>query len=249
MLRNPPYLNKNEIDFYFDQINRNSEKITKSKKTIEFSLSGPKYSQTFEADKKNSSTLKKLDILKEYLTQNNQIESGRLISWPWERTVQFFHEKVTATKLFFPKSNLAEIHGLHHLVVWVSEPEYSVLSERSEKWDVSGSFLYLIETLYDTGIYKGGFLSGCSALQALANIVTNSTPIIKSMSPEFFGRHNNQHPIEKLESIGAVNIGERDIETIYRLRYMTDEQCFTHNDGILYRCHDILGYPLFIDAK
>jgi hypothetical protein len=107
--------------------------------------------------------------------------------------------------------------------VWISEPDYSVLYKRTNKF--SGSFLYLIKRDYDTGDYKY-CLSGCSALQALVNI-TNSNNILVSSSTrigyEPFGRGDLKHPIKKLQNIDALYLGEREIETIYRLRYNHDE--------------------------
>jgi hypothetical protein len=53
------------------------------------------------------------------------------------------------------------------------------------------------------------------------------------------------HPIEKLTSIGGIVIDKRIIETLYKPRYMSDEQCFIDSDTA-YRVHDLLAYPLFI---
>lgn len=136
---------------------------------------------------------------------------------------------------------MTEFNGLEHLIVWVAEPDYNMLSK--EPWTYSGTFLFLIETLYDKGEFRFN-LSGCSALQAISNIVTGQ-PFYSKNQNEPLGRYNSQHPLEKLKSIGAIYIHKQEINTIYRRRYMTNEQCFDFG-GYKYRCNDLLGYPLFI---
>ncbi|WP_153799132.1 hypothetical protein [Foetidibacter luteolus] len=244
MLKNLPYLNPDEINFYYDQLNLEELEQVQTKKTFEISFAGPKFSKTFETDKKNISVYKKLDSIIEGLSYHNQIATSRPISdINWD-SPGFVFENVKATKVFFPKSVIGEIYGLNHLVVWVANPDYSTLS--TERWQFTGTFLYLIETAYDKGAYQTT-LSGCSALQAVSNIVKGEN-ILKKNWDEPLGRNNNKHPLQKLESIGGIVIGDRQIETIYRKRYSTDEQCFTY-EGVEYRCNDLLGYPLFIDAK
>jgi hypothetical protein len=246
MLSSIPYLNNEEIDFFYDQLYTDGEYINKSKRTIELSLKGPRYSQTFEKDKEILSSLKKLDKILDILFDKENISTSRPNSVNEYETLQFGYEKTFATKLFFPKSKLSEIHGLNHLVVWVSDPNYDMLSK--ESWRFEGTFLYLIETTYDTGSYRTT-LSGCSSLQVIANLVSGKNLFEPNWQEnEPMGRGSYKHPIEKLKSIGALEIGKREIETIYRKRYLTNEQCFVYNNE-KYRCNDLLAYPLFIEAQ
>ena len=86
--------------------------------------------------------------------------------------------------------------------------------------------------------------SGCSALQAIANAAAG-LPLIDRSQGEALGRDSYLHPTEKLVAIGGTIGDERNIECLYRLRYMTDEQCFSA-DGKQYRVNDILGYPIYL---
>lgn len=247
MLSSIPYLNNDEIDFYYDQLYPEGNKIIKSKRTIELSLTGPKYSHTFENDTEDLTILRKLDKIIDALCEKQNISTTRPNSVEEYDTKEFGYEKILATKLFFQKSQLSEIHGLNHLVVWVSDPDYTKLSK--EPWCFEGTFLYLIESAYDKGSYRTT-LSGCSSLQVIANLVNGNDLFASSNSIEFepLGRGSYKHPVQKLKDIGAMEIGKREIETIYRKRYITNEQCFIY-DTQEYRCNDLLAYPLFIDAK
>jgi hypothetical protein len=60
-----------------------------------------------------------------------------------------------------------------------------------------------------------------------------------------FGRFDPLHPIEKLKKVGGVPSLSREIETIYKIAYMTNEQAYTV-EGKVRRVNDILAYPLFI---
>jgi len=154
-------------------------------------------------------------------------------------------ERVTATKLVFPSTLLqTKLPQLRELAVWVAEPDEQVLSARGDDvWDFSGTFLYLVTPLYD---YKQSetFMSGCSSLQVISNLVTGKPFMARDWS-EPLGRKSFLHPIDKLRSMGAILIDHREIETLYMCRYFSDEQRFM-TDKAAYRVHDLLAYPLVI---
>jgi len=142
--------------------------------------------------------------------------------------------------------------------LWVSDPDFSLNSH--ERIYFAGSFLYLVEAHWDDLPFKTTH-TGCSALQAVVNGIdglhlTESPvparyrePLLTGNRNEPFGRGSTNHPIEKLNQINALVSDTKRITTLYRLRYMTDEQCFHASDD-RDRFHDILGYPLFIsDAE
>jgi hypothetical protein len=88
--------------------------------------------------------------------------------------------------------------------------------------------------------------SGCSALRFIVNAVSGKREDLRdNLGPESIGRDDPRHPVEKLSEIGGVKGEPRKIECLYTIRYMTDEQSFTHK-GVVHRVHDILGYPLFV---
>ncbi len=238
------YINGQEIDFYYKLYDIKEHIKSSTSWTIEASiLGGPKVSQKIEKEEKELDKVDKLCAIWDYLKVNDLITTSRPnhIDDAEDYEGSFVYEKILAHKLFFPKPKLTNISGLDHLTVWVAEPEPSNLSE--EPWVFTGTFLILIESLYDREEFKTT-LSGCSALQALSNILSG-LPFYKTNWDEPMGRNNPKHPLEKLEDLGAIYLHKQPIETIYRKRYMTDEQTFMFNDK-KFRCNDLLGYPLFI---
>jgi len=158
---------------------------------------------------------------------------------------QLIYETVSATKVLFPHQTLkTTVPGVRELAVWVVDPLPGSMAERTEdEYDFSASFLYLLTPLYhhkklDT------FYSGCSALQMISNLLTGK-PFLTVDWAEPLGRQSYLHPVEKLKSIGGIVIDCRWVDTPYMPRYMTDEQCFVHDDRVE-RIHDLLAYPLYI---
>jgi hypothetical protein len=90
----------------------------------------------------------------------------------------------------------------------------------------TGTFLCLIQPLYDKGAFFNN-LSGCSALQALSNIIFGKN-LFELNKDESLGRGNYKHSIKKLQRLGGINLGSFTIKTLYRKRYFTNEQCFTY---------------------
>jgi hypothetical protein len=111
--------------------------------------------------------------------------------------------------------------------------------------DWTGSFLYLPTIHYDRGI-TANVVSGCSALQFIVNAAENK-PLYDRNELEPFGRGNGRHPIEKLSQLGAFVSDKRRLESLYYVRYITDEQVFSPN-GSRIRVNDVVGYPIYIAA-
>jgi hypothetical protein len=153
-----------------------------------------------------------------------------------------------ARKAIVPSSYLSEMSGIKSLAVWVSDPDPTIYS--NEEWVWRGTFLYLTELWLDDAGY-GTVWSGCSALQAVENGVEGKelTDRKASFAMEPLGRGSHDHPVAKLESLGA-RIGDlRRITALYKKRYFTDEQCYIWG-GKQRRVNDLLGYPIFIsDGK
>jgi len=158
---------------------------------------------------------------------------------------RLIYENVDATKIVFPKSVLqTTVPDLRELAVWVAAPNSEILRGRTQdRYDFAGTFLYLVTPLYDSA---GGqtFFSGCSALQVISNMI-HGKPLLTRDWDEPLGRASHLHPIEKLKSLGGIPVDRRPIQTLYKCRYFSDEQCFIDGDRT-YRGHDLLAYPLFI---
>jgi hypothetical protein len=136
------------------------------------------------------------------------------------------------------------VPDLRELAVWIADPNSEMLKVRTQDpYDFAGTFLYLVTPLYDSGTGQT-FFSGCSALQMISNMI-HGRPLLTRDWDEPLGRASHQHPVEKLKSLGGIVIDRRPIQTLYRCRYMSDEQCFIDGNRT-YRGHDLLAYPLFI---
>jgi hypothetical protein len=240
---NFPYLNFSEIDFYYDTFIGDKPINEKEQTAIELSFT-PKITKTYTTDFKSENYIEKLNKVIDYLESFKDLTYNRpsKFSLLEPDDCNFVYEETNAIKLSFPASKLKEFTGLNYLNVWISEPKSEDLSILP--YNFTGSFLYLIETITDNMQYRTT-ISGCSALQALSNLC-NDEPIFKVDWDEPLGRNSFLHPIEKLKKLGAFELGRMAIKTIYRKRYITDEQCFKYKDNE-YRCNDLLGYPLFID--
>lgn len=239
-----PYLNFQEIDFLYDSFVKDKPRLIKKKRSYEYSFN-PKVTQSYETDVLATiSYIEKLNTVTDFLKHKKEIEYHRPTIYSDTDNVKcnFVEEICQATKLYFPSSTLSEIFGINHLNVWIAEPDSKDLS--IDEYDFTGTFLYLIELLTDRGDYRST-ISGCSALQVISNISQGKNFFALNRA-EPLGRQSTKHPIEKLQDLGAYVIDDRKIRTLYKKRYMTNEQRFDY-EGKVYRCNDLLGYPLMID--
>jgi hypothetical protein len=151
-------------------------------------------------------------------------------------------EWVTATRVLLPVTPRRR-GDPHELSVWVADPPARPTDPKDE-WDFFGSYLFLVEE-GDPGRHLRGryYLSGVSAL---ARCVRMAQPVTDVDALRRLGRDSTEHPIEKLERLGGVVSLEREIEALYHIRYMTDEQGgWFVSEG---RVHDLLAYPVAILA-
>jgi hypothetical protein len=98
----------------------------------------------------------------------------------------------------------------------------------------------LVEELKPVGPRAEYFMSGVSPL---AHIVRAAQPQVTRAALGDIG-DNPGHPIEKLVAYGGEPSLSRQIEVLYQMRYMTNEQGGWYvSDG---RVNDLLAYPLAI---
>ncbi len=107
----------------------------------------------------------------------------------------------------------------------------------------SGSYAFLTEIQLDAGEFKYS-MSGCSALRFLDNVLKNNPPLYHG-NQDLLGRYDKRTIREKISQMGGVFLESRRITSLYRIRYITNEQYCPSapQEG---RVHDLLGYPLFI---
>jgi hypothetical protein len=187
-----------------------------------------------------------LDVVVDALRESGQLLAIRpeTAQQYRESDCEYVQERVLATKLVLPVDDELVLQGIPKLLtVWVADPPGRRLEPRDE-WDLFGSYLFLLEE-GDPKPRPGlrGFLrSGTSALAYLVEH-TRSTPLSNALASEF-GRGSTAHPITKLEQLGAQASLPREIETLYQIRAMSDEQSgWSVSEG---RTNDLLAYPLAI---
>jgi hypothetical protein len=172
---------------------------------------------------RDRSTIKRIRKLESYLASNGLINKSRPRRMPHriERDKGFWwvKESFNARKVILPTPVLLDRFGIAALTVWISDPKRG--PKPKDEWDWTGSFLYLPTVHYEGGKFDT-CMSGCSALQFIVN-AANDKPLLSRDWEEPFGRNNIEHPVDKLANLGAFVSDERKVESLYYVRYITDE--------------------------
>ncbi len=186
-----------------------------------------------------------LEELRRYLRLTCDLDDARPVDMRKDARANFIEESMIARKAIIAQQHILNVQGLQSFAVWVSDPHSGALSKEFHGVQ-EATFVYLVESLWDGGPFSTTY-TGCSALQALANQALGRSDILRcGSSTEQLGCGSCDHPVEKLSChLGAVVSEPRRIRSLYRQRYITDEQCYVH-EGQQYRVHDLLGYPLYI---
>jgi hypothetical protein len=238
------------LDSYIEQFSSTEVEARSRTSKLAVSLAGPSADYSTASRFRTKTSTEKIKELVEYLSETKLLgrarpELMRSLQTAQKKAPPFFLERTAARKVILPTTLLDDASGIRQLAVWVSDPDPELIVPEKSGWDFPGSFLYLTEAHLDGGRLETVY-SGCSALQAVAN-ATQSRPLLgRSCTPdEPLGRDNYSHPIDKLTALGGIVGDTREIQCLYRMRYMTNEQCFS-KDGVEYRVNDILGYPIYI---
>lgn len=249
------YINKNLIDQYFSQIPKKYRKPRKNNvSSFALGVNGPTVSWKSETNDSEVDDYYKVRAINDYLEKENLLCKARPVELhdDWgansEAVLRCQNNKLVlepfrAKKVIIPTGEKFPFPDIPFVIVWISDPDPGLYSDDEFIW--KGTFLYLIQAVYDNNKYSF-VMSGVSALQALANLVTgeNFFEISKGQG-EPLGRWNYQHPVEKLAELGGIISEERSLISLYKKRYMTDEQCYEYK-GQKRRVNDLLAYPLWI---
>jgi hypothetical protein len=151
-----------------------------------------------------------------------------------------------ATKVVLPASATNAVKGLSSVAIWISDPDPKLYSNEEYNW--RGTFVYLSELHWDNGGLSH-YLSGVSALQVIVNL-SSGKDFFEIIEDEFepFGRGRDLHPIDKLKDIGGIVTDKRRVKSLYRIRYLTNEQTYNY-EGQKRRVNDLLGYPVYISDE
>jgi hypothetical protein len=159
----------------------------------------------------------------------------------------YVHEAAIATPVLIPvqKALKNSDYMPEKLTVWVIDPVEPTREPRG-KWEWLGSFVFIVQEVADLTSPRTG-VSGISALRMVVDVVANDEDVdleeLQTKQDAF--SCGKDHPIKKLERIGAISSRPRRIETIYKIGYMGDEQS-VKIQWRRKRINDILAYPLFI---
>jgi hypothetical protein len=239
------YIDDARVMSYLEQFQNSFKPRKKRSWKFSLSLGGPRYETVQETVDDPKVIHEKLENLRVILYGFDDLATRRPRRMPNNTRLthdkQFVVETMVARKVVFPKTSVADLPGVKGLAVWVSDPDPMDFSDIP--WDFAGTFLYLTEFLVDEGPFQTVY-SGCSALQAIANSMFNR-PFLERDCKEPLGRENLAHPIEKLQRLGGMVGDLREIECLYRIRYMTNEQSYLIN-GKERRVNDLLAYPIYI---
>ncbi|MCK0105652.1 hypothetical protein [Marinobacter sp. S0848L] len=249
------YINKNLIDQYFSQVPAKYKKPGKNTVSgLALGMNGPTVSWQSENNNSEIDDYFKLRAINNYLEKENLLVRFRPVElfddWGANseavlecRNKKLVLEKFKAKKVIIPTGDKFPFPDIPFLIIWVSDPDPSLYSDEEFVW--KGTFLYLIQAIYDNNKYSI-VMSGVSALQALANITTGQKFFERPKGQgEPLGRWNYQHPIEKLVELGGIVSEEKNLISLYKKRYITDEQCYEYK-GQERRVNDLLAYPLWI---
>jgi hypothetical protein len=243
-LRNLVQVDNERLNAILDQLPTSLSIIEDLKLKFGFGLAQAKI-EIQPSQFRDRSTIKRIRKLESYLGRNGLVNVARPRRMPHRLGSNagywWVKECFMARKVMIPTPKLFNQFGVMALTVWVSDPKR--VSKPQNEWDWTGSFLYLPTVHYEDGKFNA-CISGCSALQYIVNAALDK-PLLSRNPNEFFGRDNAAHPLDKLASLGAVVSDERRVESLYYVRYISDEQVYLRNSKKI-RLNDVVGYPIYI---
>jgi len=228
---------------------------------VSLSTTGPSLSRKQTSSMRAYTDHEMIEVLLKYLRRNKLLALTRP-QHDHDVAEVFVLEKTRAQKAIFPINQSRSPKALKEISVWVSDPEpEELIGERD--WltglgDAEGTFLYLVEAYWDSDRPCMTTYSNYSALNAIISELAREAILPDVPEPFLQGgkmRHYGepQHlanlrwlsPIDSFQALGADIQPPRRIETLYRKRYLTDEQVFRDDKG-LHRCNDLFAYPIYI---
>jgi hypothetical protein len=241
------FTNSELIDEYLSQLGiGDTRSLAKIQSKVSLSITGPRLESIRDHVNEPLPLHKKITHLTKALTKAGLLGRTRptVMLQSDNPEPRFVLETTAARKVIFAPEHFAKIPKLKEFAVWVADPDPADLTPEAT-WKYTGTFLLLTQLQFDDVRFQTVF-SGCSALQAVVNGFRGDR-LILGPDGEPLGRGSYVHPVEKLRQMSVAVSEPREIQALYRLRYMTNEQCYTY-DGREYRVNDLLAYPLFIAA-
>jgi hypothetical protein len=232
------------IDKILEQLPNSGSVLESLKASLSFSVKIATFQ--IQATSAKQTLANKIKRLEAYLERNgfiNDTRPRRMLPHSDGSQYWWVKESFIARKVVIPAPALLEKLGILALTVWVSDPKPA--PKPKDEWDWTGSFLFLPTVHYESG-KTSTCLSGCSALQFIVN-AAQDRPLFTPNWEEPFGRNSHKHPIEKLAELGAFVSEQRRLQSLYYVRYITNEQAYL-SKGSEVRVNDVVGYPIYISA-
>jgi internalin A len=160
----------------------------------------------------------------------------------------FVLETMRARKVTFVCNGIPKVPSLREVAVWVSSPiqkPSEIIRSRESIYDAVGMYVYLIEGYWEE---DGPFRRAMSMFTAL-NVVLESLQNVLGASDEELSfktsRDDFASPVTILERAGGIKGEIRNIETLYRVRAVSDNKIVSVSDTTV-RSYDLFGYPFFV---
>ncbi len=193
---------------------------------------------------------KMLDRIVRGLRKSGQLRNSRPQHpgefWREPHDGWYVEERFVATPVRLPPGVSSSVAT--ELTVWVGEPTIPH-REPENSWDTQGTFVFLVEELASFDWTLGHQISGVSSLrlviEAIGKKLTGREMLALPRTADRFSELVEADPVDKLAGIGGLAGAPRPIESVYKIAYMNDEQCWRRGSRFL-RTNDVLAYPLFI---
>lgn len=259
------YVNERMIETYFGQLpKRKRAPPSRTTQKVKLSAFGQSYEHSREKTSPEKTLVDRIATLRHELARQKRLSFSRPVRAPCylidkddptksrlRPIPEFVEETFVARRVDIPVTGTGPVAGLRQITVWISKPAKEDLDPAlsTEPMDWTGTYLLLLETVWDNKLGAPTiWMSGCSALQAVANIASSRDINLPDFD-EPLGRWVVDDPLVKILRTGAVKYEERRLTSLYKTRYMSDEQTVPYQGGER-RFNDLLGYPLYIvEAK
>jgi hypothetical protein len=194
---------------------------------------------------RDASTTEMIEALINFLEETGRLHDDRPASLVEQDNPTFVLEDMVASRYVLPDSAGAKDYGFENLSMWVSEPIQPLLDREDRSgWTAEGTFLYLMESNKDDKVTDGPY-SAFSALDRIyyrfADPLSPTPNLPKRQDP----RKETRSPREVLLASGAAQQPARTIRSLYRTRYISDDQ-YVMIDGVVCRCFDVAAYPIYV---
>ena len=224
------------------EISRSVDKIPSW--NVKLSIKGPDVAATQDNKLRPATAHEMITKLIRSLRKNDQLEIERAHV---ETKYQFAFEETVAQKVLLPLKEAKRVKELKDIAVWVSNPSTKPHLPTEESTRVpKGTFLYLLEAYWESDDLLHGPFSGFSALNLILSEVADVMGLNReTVLTKYEARRSFKSPLATLQEIGGIPQDQRRIQTLYRKRYISDDQ-YVLIDGASRRYYDLFAYPIYI---